>query len=277
MTRRKDRTDLPRFKSLLMRVLRWAKPSLLVTALLTILLTTPALKAAAPNTSSPPPFHGVLTYHNDNARSSLNPFETTLTPANVNSTTFGKLFSYPVDGYIYAQPLYVPGVSSPQIGVRNVVYVVTEHDSVYAFDADGFSSQPLWHTSFINPAGGITTVPSADVDSSDIVPEIGITGTPVIDASGTLYVVAKIKDNGQYFQQLHALDITTGSERTSSPRALAPRVAGGGDGHLPNGRIPFNALRQNQRAALAEVAGQKLCRICVAWRQSPLSWLGARL
>jgi outer membrane protein assembly factor BamB len=135
----------------------------------------------------------------------------------VNSATFGKLFSYPIDGYIYGQPLYVPGVSIPLIGVRNVVYVVTEHDSVYAFDADGLSSQPLWHTSFINPAAGITTVPSADVDSSDIVPEIGITGTPVIDPSGTLYVVSKIKDNGQYFQQFHALDITTGSERTSRP------------------------------------------------------------
>ena len=239
-----------------MRKLRWSKPPLLITALLTILLMTPALKAAGPNTSSPQPFQGVLTYHNDNARSSLNPFETTLTPANVNSTTFGKLFSYPVDGYIYGQPLYVPGVSIPLIGARNVVYVVTEHDSVYAFDADGLSSQPLWHTSFINPAAGITTVPSADVDSSDIVPEIGITGTPVIDPTGTLYVVSKIKDNGQYFQQLHALDITTGSERTSSPRVIAPKVAGRGDGHLPNGRIPFNALRQNQRAALAEVGGK---------------------
>jgi outer membrane protein assembly factor BamB len=256
MMRRKDRTELPRVKSLLMRKLRWSKPPLLITALLTILLMTPALKAAGPNTSSPQPFQGVLTYHNDNARSSLNPFETTLTPANVNSTTFGKLFSYPVDGYIYGQPLYVPGVSIPLIGLRNVVYVVTEHDSVYAFDADGLSGQPLWHTSFINPAAGITTVPSANVDSNDIVPEIGITGTPVIDPSGTLYVVSKIKDNGEYFQQLHALDITTGSERTSSPRVIAPKVAGRGDGHLPNGRIPFDALRQNQRAALAEVGGK---------------------
>ncbi len=256
MTRRKDQTDLPRFKSLPMRILRGSKPPRLITALLTILLATLAPKAADPNTSSPPPFKGVLTYHNDNARSGLNPFETTLTPANVNSTTFGKLFSYPVDGYIYAQPLYVPCVSIPLIGVRNVVYVVTEHDSVYAYDADGLSSQPLWHTSFINPAAGITTVPSADVDSRDIVPEIGITGTPVIDPSGTLYVVSKIKDNGQYFQQLHAIDITTGSERTSSPQVIAPRVAGRGDGHLPNGRIPFNALRQNQRAGLAEVGGK---------------------
>jgi len=232
------------------------KPALLIAALLAISPSIPASKAAGPSSSAPPAFQVVLTYHNDNARSSLNPFETTLTPASVNSTTFGKLFSYPVDGYIYAQPLYVPGVSIPLIGVRNVVYVATEHDSVYAFDADGLSTQPLWHASFINPAAGITTVPSADVDSADIVPEIGITSTPVIDPSGTLYVVAKIKDNGQYFQQIHALDITTGSERPGSPRVIAPKVAGSGAGHLPNGRIPFNALRQNQRAALAEVGGK---------------------
>ena len=248
--------NVPRLESLLKRIHLWSKPPLLITALLTTLLTTRALEAAGPNPSSAPVFAGVLTYHNDNGRSSVNPFETTLTPANVNPTTFGKLFSYPVDGYIYGQPLYVPGVSIPLVGVRNVVYVVTEHDSVYAFDADGLSSQPLWHTTFINPSAGITTVPSADVESEDIVPEIGITGTPVIDPSGTLYVVAKIKDNGEYFQQLHALDITTGGERPSSPRVIAPKVVGHGDGHLPNGRIRFDALRQNQRAALAEVGAR---------------------
>ncbi len=256
MTLKEDRTELPRIKSVLLRIPRWTKPALLIAALLTISPTIPASKAAGPNTTSPPAFQGVFTYHNDNARSSLNPSETTLTPANVNITTFGKLFSYPVDGYIYAQPLYVPGVSIPLLGVHNVVYVATEHDSVYAFDADGLNTQPLWHTSFINPAAGISTVPSADVDSTDIVPEIGITGTPVIDPSGTLYVVTKIKDNGRYFQQIHALDITTGSERAGSPRVIASKVAGSGAGHLPSGRIPFNALRENQRPALAEVGGK---------------------
>src|SRR5262249_30018749 len=107
----------------------------------------------------------VLTYHNDNLLSGLNANETVLTPANVNSTNFGKLFSYPVDGYVYAQPLYKSNVTVPSRGTRNVVFIATQHDSVYAFDADGNAPGLLWQRSFINPAAGITSVPTEDVIS----------------------------------------------------------------------------------------------------------------
>ena len=123
--------------------------------------------------------------------------ETILTTANVNSSTFGKLFSLPVDGPIFAQPLYMPGVT---VGtqVHNLLFVATEHNSVYAWDADTVSTTPVWHASFINPAGGVTAIPCAEAAGNDcatITPEFGITSTPVIDSStGTLYVVASTKE-----------------------------------------------------------------------------------
>src|SRR2546426_7920461 len=119
----------------------------------------------------------VSTYRNDNARMGQNPNETLLNPANVNPTAFGKLFSYPVDGHVYAQPLYVPNVDIPGQGRHNVVFVATEHNSVYGFDADNPGAGPLWTVSFIDPAHGVTPVPHEDVGSEDLVPEIGITGT----------------------------------------------------------------------------------------------------
>src|SRR3954466_7506807 len=118
-------------------------------------------------------------------------------------------------------------------GVCNVVYVTTEHDSVYAFDADGVNSHPLWKVSFINPAAGVTTVPAADTgECCDIAPEIGITGTPVIDqGTGTLYVVAKTKEGSHYVQRLHALDIATGTEKTGGwPITIQATVPGNGQG-----------------------------------------------
>ena len=194
-------------------------------------------------------YPGAFTYHNDNARTGQNLQETVLTPANVNSGQFGKLFSLPVDGYVYAQPLYMENVSVPGSGFHNLVFVATEHDSVYAFDADR-AGAAIWHVSFINPAAGITTVPSGDVGTNDLVPEIGITSTPVIDpAAGTIYVLAKTKENGQYFHRLHALDITTGAERPGSPVITTATVAGTGDGSQ-NGQVTFNPLRQHQRSAL---------------------------
>jgi hypothetical protein len=231
--------------------------------------STPDTTVPTPAPPSPPTAVNVLTYHNDNARTGQNLQETLLTPANVNSTTFGKLFSYSVDGYVYAQPLYVSNV--PVAGrLRNVVFVATEHNSVYAFDADNQAGAPLWQVSFIDPANGITTVPYQDTASppgytgpgpvipggcADLTPEIGISGTPVIDqATGTLYVVAKTKEiNGAavaYEHRLHALDIATGARRPGSGRALQASVPGTTSPNDGNGRVLFQSLRQNQRAAL---------------------------
>ena len=195
----------------------------------------------------------VLTYHNSNARTGADPFETALTPANVNPTTFGAKFTDPVDGAVYAQPLYMANVSIPGQGVHNVVFVATQHDSVYAFDADK-AGPPLWQVSFIKPAAGITSVPTLQDWQDDLAPEIGITGTPVIDPStGTLYVVAKTQvttgSSSQNVYTLHALDISTGAEKMGGPVVIQPSVPGRGEGQV-KGVVPFNAYYELQRPAL---------------------------
>ncbi len=241
--------------------------------------SVPVAPSGRHGTVPPPPGGGdavdVLTFHNDNFRTGANTQETVLTPQNVNPADFGRLFSYPVDGYVYAQPLYKAGLTLPDGSTHNVVFVATEHDSVFAFDADdpAANGKPgwLWKTSFINPDQGITTVPQPDVGSTDIVPEIGITGTPVIDAStNTLYVVAKTKEVrngvGHYVQRLHALDITTGAEKAAATIGDTTFVGGvytnissvftpgTGDGSV-NGIVVFNSLRENQRPGLVLSGG----------------------
>jgi len=194
----------------------------------------------------------ILTEHNDNYRTGQNTNETILAPANLNKQTFGKLFSLGVDGYVYAQPLYVPGVNIPSKGTHNVLYVATEHDSLYAFDADsntGANANPLWQISFINPGGGINVVTSNDVGCSDLVPEIGITGTPVIDLSTkTIYLVTKTKENGNFVQRLHAIDITTGTEKFGGPITIQGQFKGNADGSK---FVKFDPLREAQRPGLA--------------------------
>jgi hypothetical protein len=202
-------------------------------------------------------YQGMLTYRNDDARTGQNLNEGMLTAANVNSTQFGKIVSYPVDGAIYAQPLYVASVTMPGQGVHNVVYVATQHDSVYAFDADGKTSTPLWHVSFINPSAGVTSVSQAEVaDGAFPAGEIGITSTPVIDAvGGTLYVVAYTKENGAFVYRLHALDLVTGAEKFGGPATLQGSVPGTGDQNNGQGQVPFNAKTHLQRPGLLLLNG----------------------
>lgn len=206
-------------------------------------------------------FAGMYVYHNDDGRTGQNLNETVLTTGNVNSAQFGKLFSYTVDGQIYAQPLYVSNVNVSGVGVRNVVYVVTEHDSVYAFDADGLSSSPLWSVSFINPAAGVTTLSNSDVGGcSNISPEIGITSTPVIDPlTSTMYVLARTRETSgsttSYVQKLHALNIASGAEVSGSPVTIQASVQGS------TGTVTFNPQTQNQRAGLFIANGV----VYIAW------------
>jgi hypothetical protein len=196
----------------------------------------------------------VLQYHDDLASTGQNLAETALTPANVNATSFGKLFSTPVDGQVYAQPLYVPGLT---VGgaAHNVLFVATEHDSVYALDAG--SGAVLWQKNFLQ--AGERTLTTSDVGTGDITPQIGITGTPVIDpTSGTLYVVTKATtapagtnaSTANTVQRLHALDVTTGNEKLGGPVVVSASVNGTGAGNDGAGHVPFDALRNNQRGGL---------------------------
>jgi hypothetical protein len=195
----------------------------------------------------------VLTYHNDNARTGQNLGETILTPQSVNATGFGKLFTDAVDGAVYAQPLYKSGVTVSGQGALNLVFVATEHDSVYAFNADA-PGPAVWHDSFLNAAAGVTTVSDSDLNSNSIAPEVGITGTPVIDAaSQTLYVVAFTKEVAgaavSYVQRLHALDLATGAEKFGGPVVIQATVPGTGPGSS-GGIVSFDAFHENQRPAL---------------------------
>lgn len=209
----------------------------------------------------------VTTHHNDSARTGANLAETVLTTSNVNVSEFGKLFERAVDDEIYVQPLYVEGVNISGV-IRNVVYVATNNDSVYAFDADDpAAAAPLWRVTYTNPAAGILPVSRTDVGQAcgtyvDFAGNIGIAATPVIDPlSQTMYFVTRTKENGVFMQRLHAIDIRNGRERTGSPRVVQPSVNGAGDGRDAQNNIAFNARTQNQRAALLLDRGV----VYVAW------------
>jgi len=190
----------------------------------------------------------VLTYHNDNSRTGQNLAESMLTLSNVKSASFGKLYFVSLDGKVDAQPLYVSNVNMPAHGVHNLVIGATEHDSVYAFDAD--NGTVYWHVSALK--SGETTSDTRNCDQ--VTPEIGITSTPVIDlaagAHGTVYLVAMSKDaNGNYHQRLHALDLTTGAEEFGGPVNVAASYPGSGDNSV-NGSVEFDAKQYKSRPGL---------------------------
>jgi hypothetical protein len=200
----------------------------------------------------------VVTYHYDNLRTGQNLNETILTPANVNSTKFGKLGAFTVDGLVDAQPLYLSAVAIPSAGTKNVLYVATEHGSVYAFDADsvnGNTSTFLWKASVL----GSGETSSDDRGCGQVTPEIGVTATPVIDrtrgAHGAIYVVAMSKDaSGNYFHRLHALDLTTGAELFGGPMLVEASYPGTGDSSS-NGSVVFEAKQYKERPGLLEIGG----------------------
>jgi len=197
----------------------------------------------------------ITTSQYDNARTGATLTEKTLTPQNVNAQQFGKLGAFKVDGPVYAQPLYVPNVPIPGKGMHDVIYVATEHDSVYAFDATRPGDAPLWTVSFLDKARGTVPLSEDMVQCPFIRPEVGITSTSVIDIkTGTLYVLARtairhaVGDN-EYFQHLHALAITTGVEKFGGPKLITASVPGRGAGRS-NRQVDFDPLHENPRAAL---------------------------
>ena len=203
----------------------------------------------------------VVTSHYDTGRTGANLNETVLTATNVNVAQFGKLYTYPVDGAVYAQPLYVTGVSIGGV-LHNVLYVTTMNDRVYAFDADSNSPIPLWTRDFTSPPE-ITAVPIGDIvaPNLNITGNVGVESTPVIDlAGGTIYLLARTKESGAYVQKLHALSIVTGAERAGSPVTITGAVAGTAPDAV-GGMITFDPKMEHQRAGLALTNGV----VVIAW------------
>src|SRR5579862_7794504 len=215
---------------------------------------------------------GVATYHNDLSRDGVNAREYALSPSTVTTATFGKLFSCAVDGAVYAQPLWVPNLTIASVK-RNVVFVATMADSVYAFDADsaGSTCVPLWHSSMLDSAHGATSgetsVPSygpgflVGQGAGDIAPEVGVTSTPVIDLStNTIYVLSKsvVPSGPSFYQRLHALDLMTGKEKFSGPVTIQGTYPGTGDGSSTTTFVP---QQENQRSGLALANGV----VYIAW------------
>src|SRR5215831_1564542 len=204
----------------------------------------------------------VTTAQYDNARTGAATRETRLSPRMVTPGSFGKIATIKVDGDVYAQVLYLPSVAVPGKGTHSVVFVATEHNSVYAFDAEK-PGEPLWHVNLSSVASGGESVPASDVRCPFIRPEVGITATPVIDTStNSIFVLARTKEGGRYAQRLHALDLRSGEPKHPAVE-IAATARGSGAGSV-NGVVAFDPLRENPRAALLLVNG----RVILAWASS---------
>ena len=223
----------------------------MIKKLILVILSLVALLFLSGLALAEPP-RNVLTYHNDTARTGWNPFETILTPAKVAGGQFGFLFADKVDGQVYGQPLYVSHLNLPDKGFPNVLFVVTEHDSVYALDAD-HAGKIFWQDHFTGISNGVTisTVSEEDVNGCDqITPEIGITDTPVIDlATQTIYLVAMTKEISagpvtNFVHRLHTLDLATGSEKPGSPVVIQASVPQTKSGDI------FNPISYKERCGL---------------------------
>jgi len=197
----------------------------------------------------------VLTYHNDRSRTGQNLVETILTPSNVNSSTFGKLFLVTLDGVVDAQPLYVEGLLVPNQGTHDALVVATENDSLYLLDAD--TGATLWHVSLLKSG----ETPSDNRGCSQVTPVIGITSTPVIylksaTAGGIIYAVAMSKDSsGNYHQRLHAVSLTTGAELLDGPVTIQAQFPGTGE-NSSGGYVVFNPAQYKERSGLLLLNGQ---------------------
>jgi hypothetical protein len=237
--------------------------------------TVTATSVAAPSASATASvavtdLGGVFTYHNNLSRDGSNVQEYGLTASSVTPTTFGKLFSCPVDGAVYTQPLWVPGLSIGG-GTHNVIFVATQHDSLYAFDADASPCVKYWQVNLLDTlhggTAGETPIIWNDVGNcfGDIYPEVGVTGTPVIDpATSTIYLVSSSEvgnaggncsyNPGTFHRRLHALELVTGNEKFSGPVSIVASVPGLGDGSS-GGMVSLDPQKHHQRSGLALSGG----------------------
>lgn len=223
--------------------------------------TTPTPTPTPPVQQKSSTVTGVLMWKGDPSEAGTYSSETTLTTSNVNASQFGQLGSVKVDGIVMGQPLYVSNLDMGSAGKHDVLIITTEHDSIYAFDADNLGAGSLWERHYVDPTNGITTMPDNFGGRTTLGGEVGITGTPYVDAdTGILYFVTTLSHNGTPEQWLRAIDVRTGQDYGPGSVQIQASVAGTGKGSV-NGQIAFDSSNQNQRVGLTKVSGD----IVIGW------------